>query len=269
MNEIGKTLGLTAVAAVALVLVLSGSVAATGSGYNQSYTQSSTTSNAAVGLTGITSSYSGGPNLTASITLAGAAVLDNAAYVYSIYFGGTASSNASAIVEFSNITTAGVWYAYSTGGFAFGNEAYVLSNGGATLTFQLNISVVGPPTNFAVDAYASYSTTNAFDYSWLGTDYQPGAGGGGGGVSCNGTSCTVNNAPANSLFGGFLLYAILGIVVVVVVIVVVLLLVMRKRPPTTAPPPMQGGWMPPGQPGMAPPPPQYQPMTPPPPPPGA
>ncbi|MGI0130551.1 MAG: hypothetical protein ACREEC_10445, partial [Thermoplasmata archaeon] len=102
-----KLLGLAPVAALALILVLSGSVAATGSGWNQSYTQGSTTSNTAVGLTGVSSSYSSGPNLTASLTVAGTLNLGSEDYTYWVYFGGTAASNASADVYFNNNTTEG------------------------------------------------------------------------------------------------------------------------------------------------------------------
>ncbi len=265
MSGRAKLLGLSVVAAVALVLVLGGSVAATGSGYNQSYTQTPTNTITAVGLSAVSSSYSSGPNLTASFSVAGAINLANSDYGYWVYFGGTSSANASTIVEFSNNTTAGFWYAYSNSGSSLGSEAFVLSNGGATLTFQINVTSVGSSNAFAVDAYAWYVTNTAESYSWLGTDYQN-LGGGGGGITCSGDSCTTN-AAASSLFSGFLLYAILGIIVVVVIVVVVLVVVMRgRRPPAGAPPPMQGGWMPPLQPGMAPPPPQYQPMPPPPPP---
>jgi hypothetical protein len=268
MNGFGKMLGLSAAATVALVLVLSGSVAATGSGYNQSYTQTSTVAVSAVGLTGVTSSYSGGPNLTASFTVAGVIDLSNSAYDYWVYFGGTSSSNASAIAEFTNNTTAGTWTAYSNSGSAFGVEAYSLSNGGSTLTFQLNLSSVGPSTGFAIDAYAYFLTGSAYDYSWLGTDYQPGAGGGGGGGSCGVGGCTVNGGgAAGFVFGGFLLFAVLGLVVVVIIIIVIVVLVTHgKKPPMGTPPPMPPGWMPPGQPGMAPPPPPPLSMPPPPPP---
>ena len=214
----------------------------------------------------MTSSYSGGPNLTASFSVAGTVNLASDFYGYWVYFGGTSSSNASSIVEFSNNTTAGFWYAYSTSSYAFGAEAFVLSNGGSTLTFQINITDVGSSTNFAVDAYAWYETSSAISYSWLGTDYNN-LGGGGGGVSCGVNGCTTSGGASNA-FGGFVLYAVIGIVVVVVVIVVVVLLVMRKRPPAGAPPPMQPGWMPPPPPGAPPLPPQYQPMPPPPPPQG-
>ncbi len=247
--------GITAAVGVAMVLLVGGLASASGSGYNQSYTQTPTNANSAVGLTAVSSSYSGGPNLTASFSVAGTVDVSSGNYGYWIYFGGTSSDNASAIVEFSNNTTAGFWYSYTDESFGEGPEAFVLSNGGSTLTFQINITSVGPSTNFAVDAYAWYETESAVSYSWLGTDYQNTPGGGGGGVTCSGTSCNVA-APANTLFGGILLFAVIGIVVVIVIVVVVVLLVVRRRkPPTAAPPAQAQGWMPPPPPGAAPPPP--------------
>jgi hypothetical protein len=266
MNGIGKMLGVSAAAAVALILVLSGLAAASGSGYNLSYSQSSTTSPAAVAMDGLTTSYSSGPNLTTAFTAAGALDLSSSDYVYYVWFGGSDASNSTADAYFSNNTTAGFYIGYSSNAGSSGYLNFQLSNGGATLTFSIATALVGPASTFAVDVEAVYVNGASESFSWLGTDYQPGSGGGGG-VSCTGTSCTVNNSPAASIWSGFLLYAVLGIVIVVVVIVVILMLVLRKKPRAPAQPPMQGGWMPPGQPGMAPPPPQYQPMAPPPPPP--
>jgi len=253
-----RWLGTSAIAGVALVLALSGLASATGSGYNQSYTQTPTNVVAAVGLTAVSSSYSAGPTMTVSFSVAGTINLTSDYYGYWIYFGGTSSDNASAIVEFSNNTTAGFWYAYTTSSFTYGYQAFVLSNGGATMTFQINITAVGPSTDFAIDAYAWYETDSSVSYSWLGTDYQNIPGGGGGGGTCTDTSCTTN--AANTLFGGFILLAIIGVVVVIVIIVVVVVLVTRKRPPAAQMPP-------PGAPGWAPPPPPPPGMAPPPPPP--
>ncbi len=177
-----------------------------------------------------------------------------------IYFGGTAESNATAYVEFTNNTTAGVWYSL-VGGFSYGAMILTLSNGGATLTFSIETAVVGPDTSFAIDVFALYGTVTSGSYSWLGTDYN-----GGGSGSCGPTGCTVTPGSSSNFFSGAVLYAIIGVIVLAVVIVVVLLVVMRKKkgPATGAAAPMQPGWMPPQQPGMAPPPPQNQPMPPPP-----
>ncbi|MGC2789456.1 MAG: hypothetical protein WA547_05295 [Thermoplasmata archaeon] len=255
-------------AAIAAVLVLSGGVAASGSGYNLSYTQTYTGSYPAIGLTGVSSSYSSGSNITASFTVSGQINLVSDDYSYDFWFGGTASTNTTAWVFISNNTTTGEYYGGTSESSEYGTINYTLSNGGSTLTLSIATNVVGPSSSFAIDVFAGYSTSTTGSYDWLGTDYGDFGGGGGNGVTCTATSCTAAPAAASSLLSGLLLYAVLGIVVVVIVIVVVVMLVMRgKKPPTSAPAP-GAGWMPPPQPGMAPPPPQYQPM-PPPPPPGA
>ncbi len=246
--------GITAVVGMALVLLVGGFASASGSGYNLSFTATPTNSVAAVGLTALSSSYSSGLFMNASFSVAGTVDLTNADYGYWIYFGGITSENETAIVEFSNNTTVGDWYSYSTTSFGEGYLPYTISNGGSTVSFEINISAVGAASSFQLDGYAFYDTATTASDSWIGSSFT--STGGGGGVTCTGTSCNVAT-PANALFSGLFLVAVVGVVVVIVVIVVVVLLVVRRRkPPTGAPPPgQQPGWVPPPPPGAPPPPP--------------
>jgi hypothetical protein len=267
----GKWRSIGAGTAVAMVtaLLLSGIVAASGSGYNQSYSQTPTNSNTAVGLTAVSSTYtSGAANLTASFSVAGTIDLTTSDYLYAVWFGGTAESNFTAEAYFTNNTTAGFYVTASSVGGEFGVMHFTLSNSGSTLTFSIATALVGPASNFAIDAYALYSTRSSVQYSWLGTYYSHSGGGSG---SCGSSGCTGSSSSGSSTssFGGAVLYGIIGVVIVVVVVVAVLLLVMRRRrPPTAAPAPMQAGTMPPSTLGTAPPPPSGAPMPPPPPPQG-
>ena len=246
-------LGASAATAVALVLLISGSVAASGSGYNLSYSTTPTVTNTNVGLTSVSSSYTSGPNLTVSFTVAGTVILNSGDYFYYAYFGGTAESNATAFAFFTNNTTAG--YYDSVSADSFGVMFFTLSNGGSTLSFSIATAAVGPSSSFAVDVFAVYGTVTAGQYSWLGTHYS-------GSGSCGASGCVTTPTSTSSGLGGIVLYAIIGVVVAVVIIALVVVLVMRgRRGPSAAPPPMAPGAMPPPPPGTG------SPPTPPPPPP--
>jgi len=253
--------GITAAVGVALMVLLGGFASASGSGYNLSFTQTPTNSVPAVGLTELSSSYSSGLYMNASFSVAGTIDLTNSNYIYWVYFGGITSENETASVWFTNNTTVGTWYASSSTGGGSGYLPFTLSNSGSTLSFEINISAVGQSGSFNLDAYAAYGTSSSTSYTWLGSGFgETGTGGGGGGGgACSGTNCNVA-APANALFGGIFLIAVIGLVVVIVVVVVVVLLVVRRRKPPTATPPLAP------QPGWAPPPPTGGQMPPPPPP---
>ncbi|MCI4324636.1 MAG: hypothetical protein L3K00_01940 [Thermoplasmata archaeon] len=258
------TLGLLVV--VAIALLLAPFAAATGSGYNLSYTRGAgSTSNSAIDLVAVTSTDPGGNNLTIAFTVSGAPNLGSDSYSYWIYFDGGAASNSSASVFVTNNSTSAFFDAYSSGGSSSGYIPYHLS--GSTVSVSVAKAAVGSASGFGVNVDAVYSSlqSSTFDESWLGTDYQ-----GANGVSCTtlGT-CTSTGGQTNAgaIFGfGLFLFAaiIIGIIVVVIVIIVVVVVVVgRSRTPTPPPmmPPQQGGWNPP------PPPPGAMPPPPPPPPP--
>lgn len=250
------TWGLSAVGAIALVVCLSAAAVASGSGYNQSYTQSPTTSNASVALTAVSSSYSSGLDLNASFTVEGSLVLNNEQYGYFVWFGGTTEANSTAEALFSNNTTAGEYYAFSSGSYSFGGLPYSIS--GSTLTFAIPTSIVGPSSTFSIDVYAWYEATGGTSaaFSWLGTDYANHGTGGGGSCGATGCSSTSSGSGSSSGLSAAVLGAIIGAVVVIAIVaVVVVLLVRRRRPPMQAQPGAPGAVMPPPPPGAAPPPP--------------
>lgn len=258
MSSKWRSIGAGTAIAMVTALLLSGIVAASGSGYNQSYTQTPTNSNTAVGLTAVSSTYTSGANLSASFSVAGTIDLTSSDYMYVVWFGGTAETNFTAEAYFTNNTTAGYYVTASSVGGEFGLMDFTLSNSGSTLTFSIATALVGPASSFAIDAYALYSTKSSAQYSWLGTDYSH-SGAGSGSCGSSGCSGSSSSSSSSSSLSGAVLYGIIGVVVVVVVIVAVLLLVMRRRrPPTAAPAPMPAGTMPPSTPGMAPPPPPPQ-----------
>jgi hypothetical protein len=278
MKGTRKWLGISAIAVIALVLGLSGSVAASGTGYNLSFSQAEIGSFPDVALTALSTSnpsssaLGGSANVTVSFTVAGQfqSYSSQDDYLYWIYFGGDTDTNATAWVGFDNNNTSASWYSGSSGGYAYGTLLYTISGGGSTVTFSIATSVVGPSSSFSATAYAVYGSGTSGGYTWLGSDQSsvPGGGNGGGG-SCTSTGCTASTA-AGFVLGGLLLAALIGVIVVVVIIVVVVVLVMRGRKASAqAPPPNPPGWMPPSPPGMAPPPPPPSPPMPPPPPPSA
>jgi hypothetical protein len=259
------TLGFLVVVAVALVLAPF--AAATGSGYNLSYTRAAgSTNNAAIDLIAVSSSDPGGNNLTIAFTVSGTPNLASPDYSYWFYFDGGAATNSSASVYLTNNSTSAFFDSYSSGGSSSGYIPYHVS--GSTISVSVAKSAVGSATGFGVNVDAVYSNlqTSTFDESWLGTDYQ-----GANGVSCTALgTCTStghsNVGSALALGFGLLIAIVVGVVVVVIVIIVVIVLVVTKNrnpppPPTMAPQP--GTWAPP------PPPPNsaFPPPPPPPPPP--
>ena len=263
---------------IALGLVGASQMVTTGSGYDQSYSRAAGSSSvAAVDLVSVSSNDPGGTNITVSFSVSGTVVLNSGDYLYYVYFGGTGSGNSSAWTIFSNNSTAGEYYGGGSNSFSFGTMGFTLTNGGSTLTFSIGKAVVGPATNFSVDAYAEYATNSQFSFTWLGTDYNSGTGsgsgggtggGGGGGGTCTASGCVGTSGGATNS-NALWLYIGLGVVLVVVALVAVLLLLRRKKvAPTPSVPPPMGYYAPPPpgtSPAMPPPPNNYQ--SPPPPPP--
>lgn len=237
------------------------SAAAGGTGYNLSYSHAAgSSSNSAVDLVALSTNDPGGLTVSVSFTVSGTLNLASENYVYELFFGGSAESNATDWVIFTNNSTAGETFGSTGNGGGFAYVPYTLSGGGSTLSFAINKSAVGPSSSFSANAYAAAGllSSGSFTYSWLGSDYL-GLGGGGGGT-CTGvtpSSCTstaVSNAIAWWIYG-----AIATLIVVVVIVVIVVVVVMRKKkspppPPMMAPPPApMGGTAP-----MPPPPPPPQ-----------
>jgi hypothetical protein len=254
-----KGLSLVVVIAVAFVLGLSGFVSATGSGYDQSYTQSSGHSSVAdVDLVAASSSYSSGPNLTVSFTVSGSIDFSlDTDQGYIVWFGGSTTANATAYAVFVNASSLWVSTAPVGEGVLFPQVS------GATLSFSIATAQLPSAASFTFNvlAYHGFSQTSG-QYSWLGTNYN-------GGGTCTGTSCTTTTGTTS--FDWWIV--IIPVIVIVVIIVLVLVLVMRKKPPTQ-PGTMGPAGQPmgqPGQPGSGTSAPMDQPswQTPPPPPPGA
>lgn len=248
MRGVGKWLGLSPIAALAFVLVLSGSVAASGSGYNQSFSQAASGSNANADMTAVSTNDPGGANVSVQFTVAGQVILNSDTYVYEVWFGGSTAGNATAYGIFSNNSTNGFYLGYGSNSGSYGNLPYTLSGGGSTLSFSIAKAILPPSSSFTLNAVAVYVSGSSYSYSWLGSDY--GLGGGGSG-SCTGNSCTLT--PAASAFNYWIV--IIPVIVIVVVVVVVLMLVMRKKKGTPPPPmgqPGQPAWgaQPPAAPGQ-------------------
>jgi hypothetical protein len=252
------------VVAVAATLLLAPLAAASGSGYDLSYTRApGSTTNSAIDLIAVSSTDPGGANLTISFTVSGTPNLANVSYTYWVYFDGGSSNNSSASFFLTNNSTSGFFESYSSGGSSFGYIPYHLS--GSTISVSVAKSAVGPSTGFGVNVDGIYSDfpTSTFDESWLGTDYQ-----GSNGESCTAQgNCTATGGDSHvgtALGLGLVVFAaiIVGVVVVIIVIVVVVVVVAgRGRTPPAPPPPQPGAWAPP------PPPPGAVPPPPPPPPP--
>lgn len=230
-----KGLSVAVVVAIAFVFALSGLASAAGSGYNQSYTQSAGhASVAAVDLTSVSSSYSGGPTIAVSFTVSGQIMWQTDGYGYLVYFGGTAESNATAYAVFSNGTAGFV----APAGHPEGGLLTPTVNGG-TLSFNMNVTDVGPASSYAIDVLAvEYTSSTTGTYSWLGTHYSAG------GTCTSSTSCTTSSGSSS-----FDWWIVIIPVVVVAVVVIVLLLMMQKKGPTQ--PAMMGQpGQPMGQPGQ-------------------
>ncbi|MCI4365894.1 MAG: hypothetical protein L3K10_07565 [Thermoplasmata archaeon] len=250
-----KGLGLMVVFGIALLLPLSGFASAAGSGYNQNFTQSAGHStNSAVDLTSVSSSYSSGSNISVTFSVSGSINFADSNYGYLVWFGGHTASTASAFASFSNGTGGYI----ASGGSGFGVIVPMISGG--TLSFSIATAVVGPESTYSIDAFAFFgvaATTGT--YTWLGTDYN------GGGTCTSATSCT-STSGSSAPFNYWII--VIPVIVVVLIVVVLVVLMMRKKP---AQPGMMGQ---PGQPPMQPvqpgwgsaPPPSSDPAPPPPPP---
>jgi len=216
----------TALATVVASLVLVGAAAATGSGYDLSFSQVPKTSIADVALIDLQSYDPGGPNITVTMTVDGTFVLNNSNYSYYLFFGGGAQENATAYALWSNNTT-GEYVTLEGGVAPTGPLVGTLSNGNSELTASIAKAVVGPSTDFVINALASYTTSATSANSYLGSYY-------GGGGACSGAQCSPSQTPPAS-FDWW--WVIVPVVVVVAVIAIVIALVVRKRPPSGAPTP--------------------------------
>jgi hypothetical protein len=238
-----------ALALFAGLLIAAGTGAAGGSGYNLSYSAAANSSILpAVDLVAVSTSYASGPNLTASLTVAGTPVTDSSQYSYIWLFGGGAAGNSSAWAFFENKSA--YLHSPSLGFPPVEPIGYTLS--GSTLSISVDTSLVGPASGFTFNGEASQGdSSNHSTYSYLGTDYQ-------GSGSCTGSTCTGTPSGGGSTPARIPIGAILWPVVIVVVILIVVLLVRRRRrarmAPIVPPPPpsVYGGGTPPPPPtGLA------------------
>ena len=229
MQSVAGRAGFASIAAVGLagLILLSGLAEGSGSGYNLSYTASANSSIIpAVDLVQVSTSYAGGPNLTATLTLAGTPLTNNAMYSYVWLFGGATTNGATAWAFVEN----GSAYLHS---IALGlPESIGYSVAGPSLSISVNITLVGSSVGFTFNGEASQGdSSNTSTYSFLGTDYPSDSG-------CTGSNCggntggTGGSSASSSIPIGEILWPI---VIVVVVVVVVVLLVRRRRPPAVAP----------------------------------
>jgi hypothetical protein len=243
------------VLAVVFVLGSSGFTTATGSGYNQSYSQSAGHSSVpGVDLIDASSTYSSGPNLTISFTVSGTISYANSTdQGYIVWFGGSSYENATAYAVFANQSS--IWLSSTPSG----EGTLTPQVSGGTLSFSMATAELPSPSSFTFNVFAYHGFTQTTgQYSWLGTNYN-------GGGTCTGTTCTTTSS--GSSFDWWII--IIPVIVVVVIVVIVVILVMRKKPPTQ--PAMMGQPAQPmdpmGTPTSAPPAGQTNWQTPPPPPP--
>ncbi len=196
-----------------MLVLLVANATASSSGFDQSFSQSPTTSDPNVGLTQLTTTYSSGPNLTCSFSVAGTIVLTNPDYAYAVYFGGNSTTDARAYAIFSDNATRGLLGSPNlTGSGASGAGVplvFVLSDSDSSLSFGVATSLVGPASDFSVFAEAHYANSSAEESSSLG------------GASHSSSGAT--------LTGPWLAALVTGVVAVTVVAALVVIL-RRRRP---------------------------------------
>lgn len=228
------------IAALVLLLGAAAPAAAGGTGYNLSYTASANSSVLpSVDLVAVSTSYTTGPNLTASLTVAGTPVLNDFAFSYFWLFGGGGTSNSTAWAFVANQTG----YLHAPGlGFP-GVETIDYTVSGSTLSISVATDLVGPSSGFAFNGEASQGrSASQSTYSFLGTDYQ-------GSGTCNAASCTGTGPGSGSGPATIPIGEILWPIVIVVVVAVLVIVIVRRRraavPPPSVPQGPVGGSPPP------------------------
>ncbi len=222
-----------AVVAGALLLGSAGLAAASGSGYDLSFSQAPSTAIRSAALIGITTYDPGGSNLTVTVTLDGPFVLNSASYSYSVDFGGGSQLNATAYALFGNNTTAGSYVSLEPSSSPAGPLPFSLSNSGTVLTFSIAKVAVGTSSGFIVNALATATLGTTTASSALGSFYQNVG-------SCSGPLCPASSGGGSSPID----WAVILPVVVAVALVALVVVALRRRrspPPTPASPPPTGG----------------------------
>lgn len=213
-------------ASVVLVLVLTaGLAAATGSGYNQSYSRASNTALPAdVDLVSVSSTYSSGPNLTVSLSVAGTVVTNDDNYSYAFWFGGSWSGNATAAIGIGSPTLTAQSLASLTtysGGTFHAQPSIPFHVSGGTLSVSVATAIVGPASSFAVNVVAShYAPQEPSSTNWLGTGFA---------TPCTGSGCSAGGTGTGGASSSIPIGEILWPVVIVAVVVVVVVLLVRRR----------------------------------------
>ncbi len=218
---------LALLAGVASCLVVLGSAAAAGSGYDLSFTQAPTTAISDVALIDLLTSDPGGSNITVTLVVDGVFVLNSPEYSYSMYFAAGPFENATAFVQFSNTSASGSYETLEGGSSMYGTVLATLSNGNSELSFSIAKAVVGNSTGFEANAAATFSSSATQASSQLGSTY-------GGGGSCTGVGCSPTGS-GGSPFDWWIV--IVPALVVVAVVAIVLVVALRRKPATPSPPP--------------------------------
>ncbi len=132
-----------------------------------------------VDLIAVSSSDLGGPTINVSFAVSGKLSLQNpvSEYSYFVYFGGTNVRNGIAQATFSG-PSPGSWTTLTSGSSA-GLLPYTVGQGGASLNFSINKTVVGPPNTYSITACAWFTLDyppGTSTYSCLGAIYPSGCG---------------------------------------------------------------------------------------------
>jgi hypothetical protein len=206
-------------ALMALVLATAGPASAQGSGYNLSYSAAANPSIvSSVDLVGATTSNSGGPNLTANLTVAGSPSANGTGYQYVWLFSGAGTNNSTAWVFVAN----GVGLLHSKDLRTAEEVNYTTV--GSTLSVTVPTFLVGPSLNFTFNGQASEgNASNSSTSSSLGTNYNGGGG-------CSGSSCGASGGSHSSSWPTTtLLEGLVGVIVVVVIIASAVSLSRRRK----------------------------------------
>jgi hypothetical protein len=206
------------VAFMALVLAAAVPASAQGSGYNLSYSAAPNSSIvASVDLVGATTHNSGGPNLTANLTVAGAPMANSTGYQYVWLFSGVNATNATAWVYLAN----GVALFHSKGLRTAEEVNYTTI--GSTLSLTVTTFLVGPSSTFTFNGQASEgNSTSPSTSSALGTNYNNGG--------CGGSSCGTSGGSHPFSWSSTEVLEVAAGAIVVAVVVVSVVLVARRRP---------------------------------------
>jgi hypothetical protein len=207
------------------IVAVAGLAAAAGTGYNLTYTAAANSNiDPSIDLVSVSTTYSGGPNLTASFTVAGTPVTDSSDYNYVWLFGGDVTGDSTAWAFVQN----GSAYLHSVDLYLPEPITYTVS--GSSVSISVNVTLVGPASGFTYDVYNTHGNATSGTTSCLGTVYDFGG-------SCSESSPGGGGSGSGSSAAPFPIGAIIWPVLIVVIVVVVLLVRRRRRASATPPAP--------------------------------